>query len=77
MEPKLAVAYCGRGNAYQEKTEYDKALADYAEAIRLNPNLARAYYRRGTAYEKMGEKAKAEEDFAQAKKLGYKPRPAN
>ena len=66
------MAYCGRGNAYEEKAEHDKAMADYAEAIRLAPKLARAYFRRGIAYDAKGEKAKAEEDFAQAKKLGYK-----
>ena len=51
--------------------EYDKAIVDYSEAIRLDPKNAEADYGRGLAHEKKGEKAKADEDFAQAKKLGY------
>ena len=35
--PKLASAYNDRGNAWQDKREYDKAIADYNEAIRLDP----------------------------------------
>ena len=53
---------------------YDKAIADYTVAIRLEPKDAQAYQNRGVAYEKKDEKAEAEEDFAQAKKLGYKPK---
>jgi Flp pilus assembly protein TadD len=53
------------------KGDFDKAIADYTEAIRLNPQCAEAHYGRGVAYEKKGEKAKAEADFAQAKKLGF------
>jgi len=56
------------------RTNFDKAIADFNEAIRLDPKDPQAYQNRGIAYEKKGEKAKAEEDFAQAKKLGYKPK---
>jgi len=56
--------------ADQAGGDFDKAIADFNEAIRLDPNNAQAYQNRGVAYEKKGEKAKAEEDFAQAKKLG-------
>ena len=66
------MAYSGRGHAYQEKAEQDKAIADYTEAIRLNSKLARAYYHRGEVYQAKGEKAKAEDDFATAKQLGYR-----
>ena len=30
--------------------EYDKAIADYTEAIRLDPNDAWAYFNRGQAW---------------------------
>ena len=32
--------YVNRGNAWQEKGDYDKAIADYNQAIRLEPNNA-------------------------------------
>ncbi len=31
------------GNAWYDKGEYDKAIADYSEAIRLNPKVVVAY----------------------------------
>ena len=54
------------------KGEYDKAVADFTEAIRLNPKYALAYLFRSTAYEKKGDKAKAEADSATFAKLGHK-----
>ena len=69
----MAAAYYGRGLAYGGKGEYDKAIADCTEAIRLNPNYAAAYYIRGAAYEEIGDKAKAAADYAKAKQLGFEP----
>jgi tetratricopeptide (TPR) repeat protein len=43
--------YYARGNVYQyAKQDYDRAIADYTEAIRLNPNDAFAFCARGNAY---------------------------
>lgn len=47
---EIAQAYYGRGRAYEEKWEWDKAIADYNELIRLDPTDAGAYDRRGWAY---------------------------
>ena len=44
---KDATAYCRTGDAYREKGELDKAIADYTEAIRLEPKDATAYFARG------------------------------
>ena len=54
------------------KGDFDKAIADFTDAIRLDPKYAAAYYGRACVYSKKGEKAKAEQDFQQARKLGYK-----
>ena len=39
-----------QGNAHIKQREFEKAVADCSEAIRLNPNLALAYNSRGWAY---------------------------
>jgi tetratricopeptide (TPR) repeat protein len=52
--------------------EYDKAIADYTQAIRLKPKEAVFYKNRGNAYSKKGDRAKANLDFAEAERLGYK-----
>ena len=43
-------AFCSRGFAYEENGEYDKAIGDYTEAIRLNRQYADAYNNRGNSY---------------------------
>jgi len=64
-----AASYYNRGNARAAKGEYDAAIADYDEAIKLNPKDARAYNNRGTVYRDKGEPDRAAEDFAAAIKL--------
>jgi tetratricopeptide (TPR) repeat protein len=45
-------AYINRGYAYQYgKHDYDRAFADYDQAIRLDPKNVAAYYNRGTTYQ--------------------------
>ena len=38
-----------RGQTYARKGEYDKAIADYSEAIALDQRDFEAYYGRGSA----------------------------
>ena len=73
--PKLdsAEAYNSRGISWNEKENFDKAIADFNDAIRLNPKLALAYNNRGNTWEKKGDKAKAEADFKKARGLGFSP----
>ncbi len=51
LNPKMVENYIKRGNAYSYIGEYDKAIADYTEAIKLNPNDVDAYYTRGKLYD--------------------------
>ena len=45
-----AVAHIVKGDSYQEKGQWDKAIAEYNKALELNPEFAGAYINRGLAY---------------------------
>ena len=51
------------------RKEYDKALAEFDEAIRLDPKCTGAYGGRAISWRKKGEPEKAEKDFAEFKRL--------
>jgi tetratricopeptide (TPR) repeat protein len=63
---KLASAFNNRGVAYRYKGEYERALEDYNEAIRLNPNDASHYNNRGIVYRMKGEYDRAISDYDEA-----------
>jgi tetratricopeptide (TPR) repeat protein len=63
---KLATAFDNRGVAYKHKGQYDLALEDYEQAIRLNPSNAHAYNNRGVVYRIKGEYARAIADYDEA-----------
>ena len=56
----------------RSKGDYDKAIADFTEAIRLNPKIAKAYNNRGLAYENKGDYDKAIADCTEAIRLDPK-----
>ena len=45
-----AVAFNNRGVAYRGKAQYDRAIADFDEAIRLDPKFVFAFTGRGDVY---------------------------
>ena len=65
-------AYNNRGFARADKKEYDKAIADFSEAIRLDPKDATAYYNRGIAWAGKNEYDKAIADYSEAIRLDPK-----
>ena len=56
-----------------ELGQYERAIQDYDEAIRLNPQYVYAYNNRGLTYQSLGKVEEAERDFQKAKELGYNP----
>ncbi len=69
LEPKNALAYNKRGDAYYRLGDYEQAQADSSEAILLNPQDANAYYDRGFALYGLGKYKEANADYTQAIKL--------
>ena len=65
--------YFEKGNDYLKRGDYQKAIEQYDEAIRLDPQDTIAYYNRGILYGLIGKTIEAERDFAKAKELGYDP----
>ena len=66
---RSAKVFNGRGNAYYSKGEYDHAIADYDEAIKLDPTLVAPFNGRGNAYYRKGDYDRAIADYDQAIKL--------
>src|SRR5579872_1001954 len=58
-----------RGTIWDEKHEYDKAIADFDEAIRLDPQSSTAFRRRGHVWTDKQEYEKAIADFDEAVRL--------
>lgn len=65
----LAVVFHYRGNAYLERGDFDHAIADFAQAIRLNPALPQSFYDRGRAYLAKKDYSQAIQDFDQTIRL--------
>src|SRR5579872_5415579 len=65
----VMLAYHNRGNTYQDKGDYRRAIAEYDTAIRLQPAYAEAWFARGRARFALSEFADAVMDFTQSVKL--------
>ena len=52
---------------------YDRAIADYTEAIRLYPKFVNSYTNRAFVWHDKGELDRAIADFKIALALGYEP----
>jgi len=71
----LAVAHTERGVAYVTLLDYDRALLDFGEAIRIDATFARAFANRGAVHGAKQDFDKAIEDFTRV--LALEPRSAN
>jgi tetratricopeptide (TPR) repeat protein len=65
----LARAFFNRGRALADQGQFDRAITDFGQAIRLDPNYPDAYNNRGLAYAGKGQNDLAVADFDQAIRL--------
>ncbi|MBI2296795.1 MAG: tetratricopeptide repeat protein [Betaproteobacteria bacterium] len=73
LDPEFGNAYYYRAAAWRLKKDWDKAISDLSEVIRIFPNERRladpAYFERGLAWMRKEEPDKAIADFSQAIKI--------
>ena len=62
-------AYCLKGLMCSSEGQYDKAIAAYSEAIKLDPKYSYSYVGRGDAYVAKGDLDSALLDYDQAARL--------
>src|SRR5580658_7639195 len=65
----MAVALNNRGNAYRFKGQFDRAIADFDQSIKLSPEYAIAFSNRGLVYWDKGDFDRAIKDYDDAIKL--------
>jgi hypothetical protein len=61
--------YFNRADREMRSRNYQSAIIDYTEAIRLKPDWAQAYSDRGNAYDNLGQYDKAVDDFTEVIRL--------
>ena len=71
-EARDATDYHSRGFSYFGKNQYDFAIDDFTNAIKLDPKFLAAFYNRGVAYFEMGQYDLSITDFTRAMELGLK-----
>ena len=65
-DDKDALAYFNRARNYDDQKDYERAIADYSEAIRFDPKFASAFFYRGMAYADVGNRDRAIADYSEA-----------
>jgi tetratricopeptide (TPR) repeat protein len=68
----LPAIFTNRGLAYDSKGQYDLAIQDYDQAVKLAPWFADAFKSRGDAYQDKGEYRRAVSDYDSA--IGDNPK---
>ena len=64
--PDLARLYGKRGLEYSKEKEYDRAISDYNEAMRIDPGDALFFNQRGSAFLQKGDYDRAIQEFSEA-----------
>ena len=72
LDRKNPFAYLGRGVIRISKADYNGAIADLTQTIKLKPDFAAAYKVRSRAWDASGNHKRAEADRKKALSLGAK-----
>jgi Flp pilus assembly protein TadD len=67
--PKVAEAYNNRGLAFYNLKQYQEAIKDFSQSIRMKPGYAEALNNRGNAYYELDQYEKARADFDESIKI--------
>jgi tetratricopeptide (TPR) repeat protein len=67
--PDLSAVFYNRGNAHRSKGDYDRAIQDYDEALRIEPDDEDILNNRGVAYRSKGQIDRAIQDYDRAIQL--------
>ncbi|GGA46562.1 serine/threonine-protein kinase [Okeania sp. KiyG1] len=67
-----AKSYYNQGDEHHDRGEYEQAIADLNQAIRLNPKLTKAYNLRGIVYDLQREYEQAIANYSKAIRLNPK-----
>ncbi len=65
----LGFIYLNRGQTYYDRSDYDRAAADFTRAIEVDPNYPMGYGNRANAYAMKGEDDRAIASYDQAIRL--------
>jgi len=74
VNPDIASALVLRGCAYNDRQEYDKALADFNHSIALDPKSGLAWFNRAVSKSKLGDFDAALKDYNEANNLKIEKR---
>jgi tetratricopeptide (TPR) repeat protein len=73
LDPTYAIAYHSRGGSRYYLGQYEQAIQDLDEAIKLDPAYAIAYAWRSTIHGYLGNSTEADRGLQKATELGYTP----
>jgi tetratricopeptide (TPR) repeat protein len=71
-DPANADYFHRRASMYFNQQQFEKAITDWTEAIRLAPSIAMYYEHRGYALKASGRDDEAAKNFGKASELGAK-----
>ena len=72
MDPKEDESWSYRGSCKYFLKQYEEAIKDFDQAIKLNPESYVSFRIRGLCHRELGKKEFAKKDFQKAIKLGDK-----